>query len=112
MIGLATEFRSEKIPRNRLGTVSVIPQMKVLILRHSDVHGRIISEAERNGIIGKQLVLRSSQNNLFSSTKCFGTKFASIFVPWNGTLSCFLFRGMIPDGILRVCFYFFHGTKF
>jgi hypothetical protein len=27
-IVLATEFRSEKIPRNRLGTVSVIPRKK------------------------------------------------------------------------------------
>ncbi len=30
-IGLGTEFRSEKIPRNRLGTVSVIPRKKALI---------------------------------------------------------------------------------
>jgi hypothetical protein len=35
MIGLGTEFRSEKIPRNRLETVSVIPRKEVLILRHS-----------------------------------------------------------------------------
>ncbi len=32
-IGLGTEFHSEKIPRNRLGTVSVIP-------RHSEFRGR------------------------------------------------------------------------
>jgi hypothetical protein len=31
MIGLGTEFRSEKIPRNRLKMVSVIPRKKVLI---------------------------------------------------------------------------------
>jgi hypothetical protein len=30
-LGLGTEFRSEIIPRNRLGTVSVIPRKKVLI---------------------------------------------------------------------------------
>jgi hypothetical protein len=30
-LGLGTEFRSEKIPRNRLGTISVIPRKKVLI---------------------------------------------------------------------------------
>ncbi len=43
-IGLGTEFHSEKIPRNRLGTVSVIP-------RHSEFHGRANSEArmEQNG---------------------------------------------------------------
>jgi len=32
-LGLGTEFRSEKIPRNRLGTVSIIPWKKMLILR-------------------------------------------------------------------------------
>ncbi len=31
LIRLATEFRSETIPRNRVGKVSVIPRKKVLI---------------------------------------------------------------------------------
>jgi hypothetical protein len=52
-VGLGTEFRSEKIPRNRLGTVSVIPRKKLLIPRHSEFRGRASSEArnetERNG---------------------------------------------------------------
>jgi hypothetical protein len=47
-VGLGTEFRSEKIPRNRLGTFSVIPRKKVLIPRHSEFRGRADSEA-RNG---------------------------------------------------------------
>ncbi len=47
-IGLGTEFRSEKIPRNRLGMVSVIPRKKALIPRHSEFRGRANSEA-RNG---------------------------------------------------------------
>jgi hypothetical protein len=47
-IALGTEFRSEKIPRNRLGMVSVIPRKKVLIPEHSEFRGRAISEA-RNG---------------------------------------------------------------
>ncbi len=47
-LGLGTEFRSEKIPRNRLGMISVIPRKKVLIPRHSDFRGRASSEA-RNG---------------------------------------------------------------
>ncbi len=46
--GLAAEFRSEKIPRNRLGTASVIPRKIVLIPRHSEVYGKVYSEA-RNG---------------------------------------------------------------
>jgi hypothetical protein len=53
-LGLGTEFRSEKIPRNILGMVSVIPRKKVLIQRHSEFRGRANSEArngmERNGI--------------------------------------------------------------
>ncbi len=44
-LGLATEFRSEKIPRNRLGMASVIPRKKVLIPRHSESYGRVNSEA-------------------------------------------------------------------
>jgi hypothetical protein len=47
-IGLATDFRSEKIPRNILGIVSVIPWNKVVIPRHSEVYRRVNSEA-RNG---------------------------------------------------------------
>ena len=48
LLGLGTEFRSEKIPRNRLGMVSVIPRKKVLIPRHSEFRGRANAEA-RNG---------------------------------------------------------------
>jgi hypothetical protein len=36
-LGLRTEFRCKIIPRNRLGTVSIIPQKKSA---HSEVHGR------------------------------------------------------------------------
>ncbi len=57
-LGLGPEFRSEKIPRNRLGTVSVIPRKKVLIPRHSEFRGRASSEArnetELNGIPRKE----------------------------------------------------------
>jgi hypothetical protein len=47
-VGLGTEFRSEKIPRNRLGMISVIPRKKAFIPRHSEFRGRANSEA-RNG---------------------------------------------------------------
>jgi hypothetical protein len=33
-LGLGTEFRSQKIPRHRLGSVSIIPWKKVLIPRN------------------------------------------------------------------------------
>jgi hypothetical protein len=36
----------EKIPWNRLATVSVILLKKVLILRHSEFRGKAISEAQ------------------------------------------------------------------
>ncbi len=51
-------IRTEKIPRNRHGTISVIPRKKVLIPRHSEFSGRANSEArngtERNGIQRKK----------------------------------------------------------
>ena len=63
-VGIAMEFRVEKIPRNRLGMVSVIPRKKGLIPRHSEFRGRASSEArngmERNEIPRKKLVLRNS----------------------------------------------------
>ncbi len=62
-LGLGTEFCSEKIPRNRLGMISVIPRKKVLIQRYSEFRGRANSEArtgtERNGILRKNEVLRN-----------------------------------------------------
>ncbi len=36
VVRLATEFRFETIPRNRVGKVSVIPQKKVLISRFTE----------------------------------------------------------------------------
>jgi hypothetical protein len=45
---------------------------------------------------------------VFSSAEVFGREFqefASIFVPQNGIPSCFLFRGMVQNGIPRVFFY-------
>ncbi len=45
MSRLAPEFRSENIPRNKLGMVSVIPRKKVVIPRHSEIYRRVNSEA-------------------------------------------------------------------
>jgi hypothetical protein len=114
-LGLATEFRSKTSPWNRLKTVSIIPRKKVLIPRSAE---ELIPKLRTkwNGNTQKKFVLRYSQNNLtklFVRTskvvKCFGTefrKFASIFVPRNEVPSCFLFHGMVRNGILRICFYF------
>ncbi len=46
---------------------------------------------------------------VYSSAECFGKafrEFASIFVPRNGILSCFLYRARLWNVIPRVCFYF------
>jgi hypothetical protein len=57
-IGLATEFHSENIPRNRLRTVSVIPRKKVLIPRHSEVSERINSEAQNETELHEKISLK------------------------------------------------------
>ena len=65
-LGLGTEFLSEKIPRNRLGMISVIPRKKVLIPRYSEFRGRANSEAqnEMEWNSTKKLVLQTPANNL------------------------------------------------
>ncbi len=47
-IGLGTEFRSEKIPRNRLGMISFIPRKKALIPRHSKFRGSCTKQQQNN----------------------------------------------------------------
>ncbi len=103
-IGLGTEFRSKKTPRNRLGTVSIIPRKKALILRHSEFRGRANSEArngtEWNRIPRKKSVLRTSKV-VFSDT-IFEIFDCHVLLSW------FLFHGIPKD-----CFYFLlHGKEF
>jgi hypothetical protein len=121
-IGLGTVFRSEKIPRNRLGTVSVIPRKKTLIPRHSEFRGIANSEVrngtERNGIPRKKLVLRNRSKKL-NKMICLSTKsrlflhytrhsesIFLFFVARKGIPNCVLFRGMVRNGIPRICIYF------
>jgi hypothetical protein len=102
---LAAEFHSEKIPRNRLGMAFVIPRKKLLIPRHSEVYGRVHSEA-RNGrkwhekiIFKKNLAPANRIDIIFLSEICFGTEFRDFSVPRNDseqnseTLLLFLFLG-------------------
>jgi hypothetical protein len=96
-LGLGTEFRSEKIPRNRLGMASVILRKKVLVPRHSEFRGRANSEArngmERNGIPRKNEVLRNSLNTEQNDY------LPGFSLPWNDSewnsenLLLFLFHG-------------------
>ena len=70
---MGTEFRSEKIPQNRLGTVSVIPRKKALIPRHSEFRRRANSEV-RNGTewnsAEKISYTKQQQNNLTKRFVC------------------------------------------
>ncbi len=94
------EFHFEKIPRNRLGTASVVPQKKVLIQRHSEFYGRVCYEA-RNGrkwhekkFLTKHPAPANRIDSMFSSEKCLGTEFLVVF----------LFRGVVQNGVPSVCF--------
>jgi len=110
---LAAKFRSEKIPRNRLGMVSVIPQKKVLrgIPRFTEESipklGTKQNDTKKNCLKNSPPAIRIY--SVCSSETCFGIKFwefATIFVPRNGMLSWFLFRCMVWNRIPSVCFYF------
>jgi hypothetical protein len=73
-IGLATEYRSEKIPRNRLRMDSVILRKKVVIPRYSEVYGRLNSEA-RNG------TELHEKNNGFTKNHAPSNIIDSVFLP-------------------------------
>jgi hypothetical protein len=118
-VGLATEFRSEKIPRNRLGMVSFIPRKKVLIPRHPEFYGRVNSEA-LNGRKWdeKKINLQkscSSKHNVFVRDN-FGTEFRefiSIFVLRNGNPSFFsLLQNGSEQNYESLLLFLFHGTEF
>ena len=105
--GLATEFRSEKIPRNRLGMVSVILQKKVLILRHSEDYGRDYSEARNaNGMkkisFTKNPAPANRIDSIFSSETCLGTEFQLLSLPRNGS----------EQNSKCLLIFLFHGTEF
>jgi hypothetical protein len=92
-LGLATEFRSKKTPRNRLGMASIIPQKNVFIPWHSEVYGRVDSEAQNRrkwhekNLFYKKSCSSKQKNSIFLSKTCFETEFqefASFFLLWNG----------------------------
>ncbi len=91
-IGLGTEFRSEKIPRNKLGTVSVIPRKKVL---------NPSSAEEPIPKLGTEWneIPRTCTASMITLTAL------------HSTLSSYLFRGMVRNGIPRICFYFFSTDR-
>ncbi len=67
-VGLPSKFRSEKIPRNRLGAVFVVPRKKVLLSRNSVCLG-IAHTKVRNGTEW------NSVKKCFYSHPC-------VFCPW------------------------------
>jgi hypothetical protein len=118
-LGLGTEFHFEKIPRNRLGMVSVIPRKKAPIPSHSEFRGRANSDArngtERNGMPRKRLVLQNISKITYKIMLVFLPRNGSeqlseslfqFFVSRKGIPNCVLFRGMVRNGIPRICIYF------
>jgi hypothetical protein len=67
-LGVRTEFRSEKIPRNRHGMVSVIRRKKVLIPKHSEFRGRANSEARNRTELARKWSWQSTYMYLIASS--------------------------------------------
>ncbi len=62
-LGLGIEFRLKKIPRNGLGSVSVIPQKKVLIPSFAEEPTPKLG-TEWNGIPWEKISFTKQPNNL------------------------------------------------
>ncbi len=93
-LGLATEFRSEKIPRNRLGTHSVIPRKKVLIPRVFRVPRKSpFRSSKRNGTEFRGKISFPEQTKVVISGPMF--KICGCRVLLGGTL---LPGGLFPAG--------------
>ncbi len=114
-LGLGTEFRSEKIPRNRLKMISVISRKKVLIPRHSEFRGRANSEArngtERNGIWRKNEVLRNSHCTASMITLTSNTLLKFLAAEFCVEQVCLPRNGSERNSD-NLILYFFHGTEF
>jgi hypothetical protein len=128
--GLGTEFCSEKIPRNRLGTVSIIPWKKDPIPRHSEVlQNSQITWHRIESMFFFREMLRNKIPKVCSFSESlllflfYGTGFRVVFIfhsSKRNSESLFLllflsseFRAFfssaewVRNGIPRVCFYFF-----
>ncbi len=129
-VGFGTEFRSENIPRNRLGTVSVIPRKSQF--RSSERNGTEWKSAEKisfgkqqQGKLTKWFVCTSKvvfSDTIIEKVGCRvlfsvgslprnGSERHSeilvlFFVAWKGFPNCDLFRGMVRKGIPRICISF------
>jgi hypothetical protein len=121
------EFRSG-IPRNRLGTVSVIQRKKALILRHSKFRKSQFQSSERNGKkcrVCSELVSLPRNGSEKHSESLFlffvaqkGFRVVFFSAEWTSKSlllfwfherefpSCVLFRRRVWNRIMGVCFYF------
>ncbi len=92
---LGSGISLEKIPQNRLRTTSVIPRKKVLIPRHTEVYGRIYSEARNRR--------KWHEKNLFYKKSCSSKQnWQQVFIwemLWNRIQSCCLLCGMVRNRI-------------
>ncbi len=104
------KFRSEKIPRNKLGTVFVILGEKVLLSRNSVCLGisstEIRNEVKRNRIPRRSVFRKPTV--FFIVPERFGTSFLKIFLSLNGlerNSECF---SLLRNGSERNIKYFCH----
>jgi hypothetical protein len=115
---LAMEFRSEKIPQNILGMASVILRKKELNPKHSEVYGRVNSEARKGRKWHKKIS--------FTKNTAPNSESLIYFFLQNGIPSIFQNCGTVRNRILRVfcsaewfrtefreiASILFHGTEF
>ncbi len=108
-LGLGTEFRSEKIPRNRLGMVSVIPRKKVLIpprgIPSSAEEPIPKFGTERNG-----MEFREKMKFYGTCTASLVTLTASTFYVYSDYFS--LSRNDSERNSESLLLFLFHGTEF
>ncbi len=100
-IGLVKDFRSEKIPRNRLETAEECTHL-------SQFRSSELKEITWNVSFTYNPFQTKRIESVFSSVKCFRMEFrefAFVFVP-HRIKSCFLFHRMVQNRIPSFCFFF------
>ncbi len=87
-LGLPLKFRSQKIPRNSLETVFIIPRNKVLIPCDSEHFGRVHS------VTGEKMEFREilEFNEAANKSRIFPKFFLLPEIIWNGIPKFFLFQ--------------------
>jgi hypothetical protein len=118
-LGLVTEFLSKKIPRidsERLPLFRGLRKSQFRSLERNRITWKLVSlktcSSKQNWerVFVREMLRNGIPSCVFSSSEeWFGAEFfqvfASFFVTRNGIPICFLFRGMVQNGIQSVCFF-------